>query len=185
MQRFKNILVFADGGPRGRAAIERAAALAERNRARLTALSVLESLPLELRRLIAAVHPADLWELAASQRKEALDRMVARAGKENAGLSTKVLGGSPFLELIKEVLRQEHDLVMMAAEGEGGVRDVLFGSTSTHLMRKCPCPVWVMKSGGPRRYAAVLAAVDPAPSDQDRNSLNLKIMELATSLARL
>ena len=74
---------------------------------------------------------------------------------------------------------------MMAAEGEGGVRDALFGSTSTHLMRKCPCPVWVMKSGRRRRYAKVLAAVNPAPSDHDHDSLNIKIMELATSLARL
>ena len=63
------------------------------------------------------------------------------------GFTAKVLGGSPFIEVIKEVLRQGHDLVMMAAEGEGGVEDALFGSTSTHLMRKCPCPVWVMKSG--------------------------------------
>ncbi len=48
MQRFKNILVFTDGGPRSRVALERAAALAKSNKARLTALSVLESLPVEL-----------------------------------------------------------------------------------------------------------------------------------------
>ena len=132
-----------------------------------------------------AVDPADLWEVAVKERKQKLDRLVARAGRRMPALPTKVLGGSPFIEVIKEVLRQEHDLVMMAAEGEGGVRDALFGSTSTHLMRKCPCPVWVMKSGRRRRYARVLAAVDPAPSDQDHNSLNLKIMELATSLSRL
>ena len=42
-----------------------------------------------------------------------------------------------------------------------------------------------MKSGRPRRYARVLAAVDPVPSDEGHNSLNLKIVELATSLARL
>ena len=185
MQRFKNILVFTDGGPRSRVALERAAALAESNKARLTALSVLESLPVELQRLIAAIHLADLWEQAVKERKQKLDRLVSRVWGENVDFTTKVLGGSPFIEVIKEAVRQEHDLVMMAAEGEGGVRDVLFGSTSTHLMRKCPCPVWVMKSGRARRYARVLAAVDPAPSDQDHNSLNLKIMELATSLARL
>ncbi len=64
---------------------------------------------------------------------------------------------------------------------EGG----FLGSTSTHLMRKCPCPIWVMKAGRRRQYARVLAAVNPAPADQDHNSLNLKIMELATSLSRL
>ena len=185
MQRFKNILVFTDGDSRSRVAFERAVALAERNKAQLTALSVVESLPRELQQLIAAIHPSDLWELAVKERRQKLDRLVGRAGRENVPFSTKVLGGSPFIEVIKEVIKQEHDLVMMTAEGRGGLKDVLFGSTSTHLMRKCPCPVWVMKPGRPRRYARVLAAVDLAPSDQDHNSLNLKIVELATSLARL
>ncbi len=185
MQRFKNILMLTDGGRRSTAALERAAALAERNRAKLTVLSVLESLPRELQRMMAAVHPADLWELAVEERRRQLKRLVARAGRENAGFTTKVVGGSAFIEVIREVLRVEHDLVMMAAEGEGGVTDALFGSTSTHLMRKCPCPVWVTKSGRPRRYARVLAAVDPAPSDQVHDTLNLKILELATSLSRL
>lgn len=54
-----------------------------------------------------------------------------------------------------------------------------------HLMRKCPCPVWVMKPTQRRRYKRVLAAVDPVPSDEQHNSLNVNIMELATSLARV
>ena len=185
MERFKNILVVTDGSPRSRGVLDRAAALAKKNGAQLTALSVLESLPRELLRLSVAVDPADLWEVAVKERQQKLDRLLARSWKENADFSAKVLGGSPFIEVIKEVLRQGHDLVMMAAEGQGGVEDALFGSTSTHLMRKCPCPVWVMKSGRLRRYARVLAAVNPAPSAKDHNSLNLKIMELATSLCRL
>lgn len=183
MQRFKNILVFTDGTTHSSVAVERAAALAEKNKARLTAVSVLEWLPRELQRMVAAVHPSDLWELAVDERKRTLDRMVARAS--NVEFTTKVLGGSPFIEMIKEVLRNEHDLVMMAAEGGSGVKDVLFGSTSTHLMRKCPCPLWVTTSGRPKQYVRVLAAVDPVPSDEDHNSLNVKIVELAASLARM
>lgn len=184
MQRFKNILVFTDGDSRSRVVLERASALATRNKAHLTVLSVLESLPRELQRLGAAVDLTELCEVAVKERRQKLDRLAARSSKEN-GFTAKVLGGSPFIEVIKEVLREGHDLVMMAAEGEGGVIDALFGSTSTHLMRKCPCPVWVMKAGRLRRYARILAAVDSAPSDQDHTSLNLKIMELATSLSRM
>lgn len=185
MQRFRNILVLTDGSSRSRVAVERAATLAQISKARLTALSVLEGLPREWLQLTAAVHPADLWDVVAKERRQRLDRLVAGAWTENAGYPTKVLVGSPFIEVIKEVIRQKHDLVMMVADGEGGVRDVLFGATSTRLMRKCPCPVWVLKSGRRRNYARVLAAVDPAPSDADHTSMNLKIVELASSLARL
>ena len=74
---------------------------------------------------------------------------------------------------------------MITAEGKSALAEMLFGSTSMHLMRKCPCPVWVMKSSQPKQYSRILAAVDPAPLDEKRNALNMKIMDLATSLAQL
>ena len=62
---------------------------------------------------------------------------------------------------------------------------ILFGSRTTHLMRKCPCPVWAIKPAKRNKYARILAAVDSSPFDDERNALNIKIMELATSLAEL
>jgi nucleotide-binding universal stress UspA family protein len=53
-----------------------------------------------------------------------------------------------------------------------------------HLMRKCPCPVWVVKRSQPEWQSRILAAVDPNPHDRERHALSIKIMDLATSLAR-
>jgi nucleotide-binding universal stress UspA family protein len=185
MRRFKNILLATDAEDRGGAGLERAVAFARRNQARLTAVSVLESLPRELQRLITAFQPADLWQIAMDERKERLERFVAGVCEGEVSVATKILCGTPFLEVIREVLRNEHDLVMMTAEGGGGgVKDLLFGSTSMHLMRKCPCPVWVMKAGQHTCYARVMAAVDPMETDAEHLSLNHKIMQLASSLAR-
>jgi nucleotide-binding universal stress UspA family protein len=96
----------------------------------------------------------------------------------------KVLHGTPFLEVIREVLRNEYDLVMITAEGRGGLRERLFGSTTMHLMRKCPCPVWVVTPTQPERYTRIMAAVDPNPQDEEQHAINIKIMDLATALAR-
>jgi nucleotide-binding universal stress UspA family protein len=52
-----------------------------------------------------------------------------------------------------------------------------------HLMRKSPCPVWVVKPDQPGHYARILAAVDPMTSDKQKTELSTKIMDLATSLA--
>jgi universal stress protein E len=93
--------------------------------------------------------------------------------------------GIPFIEIIQEVLRSQHDLVMTTAEGRMGLKDTLFGNTTMHLMRKCPCPVWVIKPGQPRQFGRILAAVDLVQDDKDRTALTTKIIELATSLARL
>jgi nucleotide-binding universal stress UspA family protein len=116
-----------------------------------------------------------------SQRLEQWVDFVRRTGVQVIG---KMLHGMPFVEIIREVLRNEHDLVMVTAEGWGVLREKLFGSTTMHLMRKCPCPVWVIKPSPSEWHTRILAAVDPNPLDEERHALNIKIMDLATSLAR-
>jgi nucleotide-binding universal stress UspA family protein len=90
-----------------------------------------------------------------------------------------------FIERFKNIL-------LLADQGTGGkaifrrgLKGRLFGSTSLHLIRKCPCPVWVMKPTRRERFHRILAAVDPMFAEEEKNLLNIKIMELATSLAQM
>jgi universal stress protein E len=116
-----------------------------------------------------------------SQRLEKWVDFVRRSG---VPVTCKMLYGIPFLEIIREVLRNEHDLVMTTAEGRVGLKEKLFGSTALHLMRKCPCPVWVIQSSQPEWSSRILAAVDPTPVDEEQYAVSVKIMDLATALAR-
>jgi nucleotide-binding universal stress UspA family protein len=159
--------------------------LAKRNRAQLTVVEVIEELPREMRTVAAAMPAQELEELVIEERHERLNRLVKPIQQEGIRTGVKVMTGTPFLEIIREVLRRGHDLVIMTAEGKGGLKNRLFGSTSLHLMRKCPCPVWVVKPARRKRYGRILAAVDPDPSDEVETSLNTTSMELATSLANL
>jgi len=188
MKRFKNILLLFDEGARGEAAIERAATLARENRAQLTVVEVIRELPADARRLVSVWRPLlleDPQELVVRERQEQLAQCVESIRQQGAEGHTKVLVGDPFLEVTREVLRNAHDLVVMTAEGRCGFREWLFGATSMHLMRKCPCPVWVVKPAQTERYARILAAVDTDPDDGSKDALNSTIMELATSLAQL
>ena len=116
-----------------------------------------------------------------SQRLEQWVDFVRRSGVQVSG---KMLYGMPFVEIIREVLRNEHDLVMTTAEGRVGLKEILFGSAALHLMRQCPCPVWAIQSSQPEWCSRILAAVDPAPVDEEQYAINIKIMDLATALAR-
>ncbi|MBW2389000.1 MAG: universal stress protein, partial [Deltaproteobacteria bacterium] len=176
MKRFKKILLLSREGSGERATLARAVELAKRNRARLTLVEVVEQLPRQLGMLVTTMPPVDLEKLVVEERKERLEALVAPLVEDEVRASAVVLCGTPFLEIIREVLRKKHDLVILTAEGRGGVKDRLFGSTSLHLMRKCPCPVWVMKPTRSRRYNRILAAVDPHPSDPERTALNVKIL---------
>jgi universal stress protein E len=127
--------------------------------------------------------PLEVQEHIIQEEKHNLEQVVASIRQAGVQVSSKVLYGSPFLEIIREVLRGGYDLVMIAAEGRSRLKEALFGSTTMHLMRKCPCPVWVMNPAQPRHYSHILAAVDPTPSDEEQNALNIQILDLATSLA--
>lgn len=169
MKRFKNILVVHDNAIGGEDALEQAAALARENLARLTIAAVLREEQPEM--LIADETRKRLTRLATGLRQAGLD-----------DVGTAILTGIPFLEITRRVIREGHDLVITSAEAGKVLRDVFFGSTATHLMRKCPCPVWVVKPAQPVPYRQILAAVDTKPADTD-DHLNVKIMDLATSLA--
>ncbi|MGB2909072.1 MAG: universal stress protein [Anaerolineales bacterium] len=127
--------------------------------------------------------PLDVQEYIIQKEKHDLEQIVASIQQAGVQVSSKVLSGSPFLEIIREVLRGGYDLVMITAEGRRGLKEALFGSTTMHLMRQCPCPVWVMKPDQPKHYSHILAAVDPTPFYEQRNALNIQVLDLATSLA--
>jgi nucleotide-binding universal stress UspA family protein len=171
VKRFKNILAVYTDAVGDDDTLNQATLLAISNDAQLTVIEVIED---------AASSPALLAE-----RQKHLSRMAAPIAQEGIKVGTLVLTGTPFLQIVRQVLREKHDLVIMAAEGEGGFKNLFFGSTSMHLMRKCPCPVWILKPGQHADYAHILAAVDPRPDDAEVDELNVKILDLAASLARL
>jgi nucleotide-binding universal stress UspA family protein len=171
VKRFKKILLVYNNGVGDDDTLSQAAALAKRNDAELTMVEVVTKTGLPARET--------------AERQKHLSRMIASIQNEGLKTSTAILEGTPFLEIIRQVLRCGHDLVIIPAEGDVGYKHLFFGSTSMHLMRKCPCPVWVTKPRASNNYERILAAVDPSPDDVEVDGLNTEILDLATSLARL
>jgi len=183
MKRFKNILLFADPGTDVTMSSKWALTLAKQNHARLTVLDVVGPLPRDLQRAITIMTPKELQGIVIKDRLSQLEKLAKQARKKGIRVSTKVLIGTPFLEIIREVLHNNYDLVIKSAESKTTAKQLLFGSTDLHLMRKCPCPVWVIKPSKRKLNARILAAVDPDPSNLEAKELNALIMDLAIALA--
>ena len=188
MKRFKNILLICDDQSIHDAVIGRAIWLAKANNARITLVDVIDAAPGELSKMFAALprlRARDFEYEVLEFHRSRLHRVAAPIKSEGIETAEFVLQGIPFLEIIRKVLRDGHDLVMKGAAGESEGGSLFFASTDLHLLRKCPCPVWVMKKSGRKQYAKVLAAVDPDPEDDQRNALNTLIMDLATSVSKM
>ena len=183
MKRFSNILLIADEGTDNSAALSRAVTLARNNQARLTICAVIDSVPGAMQMAIAAVTPAELRNIAVTEKRDWLDELVKSVAADGAPLEAKVLIGKPFIEIIRQVLGNDHDLIIKCAEVAGGLRGMLFGSTDMHLMRKCPCPVWIIRPAEHHKYRRILAAVDQDPEEPVTDVLNRQMLEMSSSLA--
>lgn len=127
----------------------------------------------------------DIHEFIIQEEQRSLQQFVKTIQQAGIQVNSKTLFGIPFIKIIQEVLHHKHDLVLITPDGSGNIKETLFGSTTMHLMRKCPVPVWVIKPDQANKFNRILAAVDVTPDNPEGPVLAQKIMELATSLARI
>ena len=159
MKRFKNILFVADRQDGLTTALDRAVAVSQTNGARLTVMDVTPDSGLA--DYVKRTYAVDLNAQLREQRLQALEALLQPYTDAGLPLYSTVATGTRFIEVIRAVQRNGHDLVMKVAERDSGLAPALFSSTDMHLLRKCPCPVWIDRSTGTPSYQRLLAAVDP------------------------
>lgn len=169
-------------GPADPATVGLVGVLAERNRGAVAYLQVAPELPRIWESIPVMGEPVDLQALYLREHERSLEEQIAPLRFQGISVSVKAVTGTPFLQIIREVMRNGHDLVVMTADGSAEPNERLFGSTSMKLVRKCPCPVLIVKPGQPIPLANVLAAVDPDPFEPERDDLNGDILEWALSI---
>ena len=186
MRRFKNILCVMEPQTACQCALERAVALAETNQSNLTVATVTERVPDSTRLSESGLESSDLQAGLTDAQAEWLETLI-EPYRARVEVDTLVLTGTPFLEIIRKVLRNGHDLVIKCPESPDWL-DRLFSGDDMHLLRKCPCPVWMVKRETGESYQRVLAAVDvddnyPPAELETRQALNEVVVEIGGALA--
>lgn len=186
MNRFKNILCVVESEKASTSALERAVSLAESNQANLTVIDIAPSIAAGIGMPRGGPISADLQASMVNNHMQELETLV-KPYRKRFNIETRVLVGTPFIEIIREVLRNGCDLVIKIPEYQDWL-DRLFGSNDMHLLRKCPCPVWLIKPKAPKTYRRILTAVDvddtyPPQEMESRHTLNLQLLEMASSMA--
>ena len=180
MRRFKNILYHADGDNPSQESLHRALALAQANEARLTVMDVIPEI--EEATDIEQRYGLNLQELLRQRRLEQLEAWLQPHNRDGSPIYVQVVSGTPFIELSRAVQRNGYDLLIKPPHTPEGVTGrLLYGSFDLHLLRKCPCPVWIDRPESAHPYRQILAAVDP--TDKSCLELNRLILGLASSLA--
>ncbi|THB76167.1 MAG: universal stress protein, partial [Desulfobulbaceae bacterium] len=171
MKRFKNILYLLDQRTIGEGSSgDRVASLARINEARVTPLIVHESGLLENISSKLSKRFDEAQHIMREQRQQAFNLFLQQRYWQDIAIGQEYLEFDNFIPVIQKVIKDGHDLVIKEESLESGVDQL-----AMRLVRKCPCPVWVMKSGA-KTFNHVLAAVDISADHPESQSLNKKIV---------
>jgi len=180
MNIFQNILVGIDVDAHGeltsgsRAAVERAHWLAAETGARLSFVHVME-----VPEAVGEVQRMQPQSALAVRYREISDLLRTLASSYSSDIAqVKILFGKNWQELIAEVERSSHDLVVLGTRGRGIAGRTLFGSTGNRLLRYCPCPVWTVKPGASAHQVGILVA-------HDLSEVGAAALRIGSGLARL
>jgi nucleotide-binding universal stress UspA family protein len=144
---FRDVLVVVDATPDAREALSQAIDLAQRERSRLTLITVERRLPACAYLGVAAALPLVIPAAEAEARElmcEALSQVPADVPV------TTVLATPPIRQaLLTQIKRGGHDLVVMGARPRGRLLS-LVGNLGHYLVRRSPAPVLVVHATPPR-----------------------------------
>jgi len=186
MKRFKNILFLADGSKGEKSVLSRAAMLASTNDAKLTIFDAIDTDSYVASDPATSATFGTLLTARLKHRRKELEELRKTELRRHPGLRIEidVQSDNRARSAIHAVIANHYDLVVKATEGGTGRMRLLFGSTDQTLIRKCPCPVWIIKPGRTQRFKRILAAVDVNPSEPETDALAKQVASLATSLAK-
>jgi len=185
MISFKKVLFVADGSAGEKAALKKTIELAKTTKARITVMDVVE-IAEGYAITDVAIDMIRLQKELVKGRTEDLKALVKKTLPRNSKTRIPVVvkEGKDFIKIIQEVKKEGYDLVVKAS-GKPHLTGVLFSTLDMNLVRKCPCPVYIMKPRKKINHARILASVDLRLKDKTQKNMDRTIMDLASSLAEL
>lgn len=172
---FKNILVPLDGSKLSEASLEAASLLAQKLKAPITLLHVIEQdAPSEVHKERHLTRP--------DEAETYLKEVAARAFPRGIKVKTHV-HSAPVADVARSIVEHatsefQPDLIVTCTHGRGGMRDVLFGSIAQQIATQGTTPLLLIKPGAPRfKLDRLLVPLDP-------DSVHDESLSLAETLAK-
>jgi nucleotide-binding universal stress UspA family protein len=146
---FQRILVATDGSSLSKKAVTSAIALASQNGAELVALTVVPRYPKNYFDGAAVFSPEDIariekqWAESAQATLDAVGTKAKAAGvKVKTALISSDLVGEAIINAAK---KHKSEMIVMASHGRKGLKRLLLGSETQHVLTHSELPVLVLR----------------------------------------
>ena len=142
---FKRILCPIDFSPSALQALGFALDLARQADGRVTLLHVFEWLPEDEPRSSAHFNVPEFRAYMVKDATERLRTLVTEESRAWCEIDDVVVSGRAHREILRVAEAKSSDLIVMGAQGRGGVGLALFGSTTQQIVRSAACPVLTVR----------------------------------------
>jgi nucleotide-binding universal stress UspA family protein len=142
---FKRILCPIDFSPSSLQALGFAVDLARQADGRVTLLHVIEWLAEEEPRASTHFNVPEYRRLMVDDAQERLRSVVAEESRTWVEIDDVVAFGRAYREILRTAEMKPVDLIVMGAQGRGGIGLALFGSTTQQIVRGSTCPVLTVR----------------------------------------
>lgn len=143
MGQIKTLLLTTDFSDTSKAAAPWARELAHRFGARILLAHVHED---RLPPFVVEYGQTGFTEILERQRKRAVELLEELAADIGSNVETQVLDGIPHVEIVRLAETRGVDLIVMATHGRGFISHALMGSTTERVLRRAPCPIFVVRA---------------------------------------
>ncbi len=146
---YKRILIATDGSPLSDKAVQSGLSLAALAQAQVVALKVVPRYP---RSYFEGGMPADLTDVKrieqqwSDEAQALVDKIKARGASEGVGVKAVIAKSDLVAEaVIAAAKKHKCDLIVMASHGRKGIKRLLLGSETQHVLTHSHIPVLVLR----------------------------------------
>jgi universal stress protein E len=191
METYQNILVVTDPTTNDQKALKRALDLASKinnnstKQTKVDAFLCVFDFSYEMTTILSS-DERDVMRQSVIKDKELWLQNLINALNSDVKVNCQVVWHNrPFEAIIEHVINHDYDLVIKATHQHDKFKSVIFTPTDWHVLRKCPCPVLLVKDHEWPSNGNIIAAVNVGSDEAEHHSLNVKITEEAKKLAQL
>ena len=190
MKPYQNILVVIDPSTDNQKALKRAVDLAASIKVSGTQVKVCAFLSIfdfsyEMTTILSSEERDVMRQSVIKDKALWLESIIALLNSPIAISNRVVWHNRPFEAIIEHVISENHDLVVKGTHQHDKFKSVVFTPTDWHILRKCPCPVLLVKDHEWPSNGNILAAVNVGSDEEEHHSLNVKIIQEAKQLAQI
>lgn len=184
MNKYQKILAVIDPSSENQKALKRSIELAKLSGATITAFLSIYDFSYEMTSMLSQDEREAMRQSVIDDRKLWLTELIETLNTQNVSIDCLVVWHNrPFEPIIDQVINNGFDIIIKSTHEHSKLKSVIFTPTDWHLLRKCPCPVLLVKDHLWPNKGNIIAAVNICSDEPSHLSLNQEITTQAKALA--